>query len=229
MDKGRNINKLKACLVVLLMGASLCALPAQAYIVVNLDSQSGAYLHEGGTGWAVPFGAGDAVVDALLQVIWSEDADLGLALPGGAIAPDGSDTDIVLYSALTTSFGQVDEEPLDQGLQLDNTTGRSDTDFYNGYVYLRVFDTDSPVFGSGYVSGSQAGTGAAWGGLTQNPAFSSDYEQLDMAASGDAQADPNYPGVNHIPMNMTIVPEPGTFALFGVGLVTLVARRRRRR
>ena len=129
------------------LGAVACLLlavvpSAQAYIVVNVDSSSGAYLENGGTGWGFPtFTAGDAVVNSLIQVIWSMDAVMGEALPGGTIAADDGDTDVVLYEGTTTAFGMIDEEPTNAGIQLTNTTGEDNTTFLAGYVYLRVFNT----------------------------------------------------------------------------------------
>jgi hypothetical protein len=219
-----------------LVAAFICAAAfvgaANAFIVVNFNSVGG----------YVGFGQ-DALVANLInggltQVIWSGD-DVIDPLNMGTATPTGDD--VVLMSEdnagdpLTSSFylgafGQISAAD-GAGIRFsENNNPMDQATFLAGNIYLRVFDVANPTLNDHYVSGSQLGVSQIWGGLTGDTGgvvAPGDEEQIDISRSPDA-VDGEF-GAKYVALDMTIVPEPTTFALFGLGLATLAARRKFRK
>jgi hypothetical protein len=91
--------------------------------------------------------------------------------------------------------------------------------FESGWAYLVVFDDPAPSLGDHYVAGSKDGVGTAKKLTAQPQTPPVPGDEFDMSA---VAVD------NMVPTSIPIVPEPGTFALLGVGLLTLAVRKARR-
>ena len=65
--------------------------------------------------------------------------------------------------------------------------------------------------------------------LTDNPGTATDWEETDMTkpAAGIVQSTPF--GIGVVALDTQMVPEPATYALFGLGILTLAVGRRFRK
>jgi len=162
--------------------------------------------------------------NTLIQLIWSIDSIMDPAGSplAGSVDPVGDD---LLLDWNWTGSGNLNSEgvsnPLSAGLggvhgaNYENTDlpGNgdgltvSDAAFRSGSLYVRVFDATDPGVGDWYYQGGLVT------GFENDPAPSS-Y---------------SYVRISNSQVDTEVVPEPGTMALFGIGLVTLAVRRRKRK
>jgi len=209
--------QMKRCLGVLCVLAMVVSLsvPASAFIVVDWQTSEVVYQH----------GTTVAVLDgSLVQLIWSPDAAISDISSTGSATPVGGEyvLDTLGFGDYQTSDGTVYTGAAGQGyFGVQGTRyeddalsgdGVGDAAFLAGSVYLRVFDSAAPAVNSWYYEGALSSP------LFTDPSLPDDYNFLDLA-----------PSTSPYDLNTQLVPEPGTFALFGLGLVTMIARRRRMR
>ena len=207
------MRRIPVILMALVLVGFMCV-PASAFIKANWQTSQQMYLN--GTTTLVEDGS-------LVQLIWSPDAVISDIRMTGSSTPVGGEyvLDTLDYGDFRTSDGTIYPGASSgyftvQDTQYENDalsgSGISDVDFLAGSLYLRVFDSTSPGINSWYYEGALSSP------LFENPSNPDDFNSLNLA-----------PGTSPYELNQQLVPEPGTFALFGVGLVTMLARRRRTR
>ena len=156
-------------------------------------------------------------VNSLVQLVWS--ADSSVAIPTGTVpgaAEQYGDGDYVLFSKGTTALGGFTDTQMDASAvyQNSNVGGQN---ILNGYVYVLVFGSSSPIVGSYYgvsslafpLNNVEVGTPPP---LPNNIAVSSIGVIGPVANGGQG-------------FQVQAVPEPSTVALLLVG-IGLVAFRR---
>ncbi len=202
---------MKKGLIVAIVGMLLSSVVcSNAFITINWDSGA-QFLDTGGT---------PLVDGSVIQLIWSSDNIMD------AVASDGSATgnDVILLSAGTVSTfsagwisGHDDDafygsdETVPAGAYDASAVGTKAT-LASGWVYVRVFDAQPGSIGIGtwYYQGGLIGS------LTDSPGDPSGYNSTDAT------------GGSNTAMNMQVVPEPATMALFGLGMAVLGLRRRKK-
>ncbi len=198
--------------VAALVGAIIVGLAsnASAFIVVTWG-QTAPTMKLGEVAYSGLNGVDDG---GLVQLIWSSDDIID------PVDIDGSTTgnDQVLDSGVFSSPNAGSQgfflgHAADSYLFTDLIGVADNAALVAGSVYMRVFSVGSLAIG--------VGTDYLTGGFVA--------DLNDSPANADAYAKTDYTGGAPAALDMTIVPEPTTFALFGLGLATLVARRRRRR
>jgi len=137
---------------------------------------------------------------AIAQLIFSPDNINSSALAGGATS--GGET-ILSQITVTNNGGAFEEYAFFAG---PTVTGP----FMPGFVYGRVFANNAPVPGTFYYDGPVVAA-------------------QDLSALGS----PQVVGINRDPingnmLNLQVIPEPTTLALLGVGVGTILYRRRRK-
>ena len=187
----------------------LSSVSVLASISVDWFSYGTIYLNDGTT--PLPVGS-------IAQLIWSRDATISPYNPTDALVVD---TNEVLLAQVATAAG--DDFPIQLGtVQYDEETySISDTNFFaNGYVYVRVFDylqaNGTPTNGTWFVEAAVSGpiySQHAGGG---NPPATA----VDITGGSGYSISLN---------DQVVVPEPTTMAIMGIGLLTLVSRRFRRK
>jgi len=121
--------------------------------------------------------------------------------------------DYVLWSGTTPDAGGWNS-PAATGVLTDAAINNSAA-ISSGYVYVYVYQDSAPAVGDSYVRSSIYGP--PWG---NPPPTGTDSPNVIDLAPDDVSAP--ILGTYHV------VPEPGTMALFGLGMLTLAARRRRK-
>ncbi|NQT94495.1 MAG: PEP-CTERM sorting domain-containing protein [Lentisphaerae bacterium] len=237
---------MKKAIVLWLVVLLFAVVSAEAYITVEFDSLSGSYIQYGmlpSASWldtGIPAGS-------MFYVAWAGADNTIDSTAAGSHLTSGDDMICTLDAGQTTpaifytqptgaQYGQITVAP--SGVNIYAPNGESDFTGKTG-VYLRVFDSATPIAGDHYVSGSYNGTnttfGAPWdtkpGGdaqLTEPPGIANTYEQLDMTQSPDTVGGPG--GGSHIVLDSTIqaIPEPGTLGLLALGLAGVFAARKKR-
>ena len=137
---------------------------------------------------------------ALYQLIWS---------PVEPVTADISDLaghpgEVILFAGPTTTYGYANPSPLVEVF---------DAAANDGWVFMRIFESIAPVEGDLYYQSAPT--------APRLP----DYDPLVVTSSFDHQATP---GGAQMSAN-EIIPEPATLALWGLGLLTIVVRRKIRR
>lgn len=155
------------------------------------------------------------------QIWWSADAAYGNGgvideSTAGLTTGGQANGDYVLWHGDTDTDGGW-------FIQADNTGNRTDANVGNnvisdGYVYGYLYDSAAPVGGTPFMMTQIYGptTTGAWGNplaAQPPPPDVIDFAPQQGSIMGDS--------VNFV------VPEPGTMALFGLGMLTIAARRRR--
>jgi len=207
----------------LLLGA--CSISAMATpISINLI---------GGFGlWQDSFGSTPIPAGAYVQVWWSLDSSYGQSTAGEVGLAEASmvDTDFsasygdyVIWDGNTPDdAGFLNPEQLGTFTDLDvggNTVS-------SGHVYVYIYEDGTPNVGDQGImteiygpNGSTPGSTLNWADAGANPP--PDADSLPVSTS---ETDGVLGGSN----GFVVVPEPGTMALFGIGALTLAARRRRK-
>jgi len=209
----------QGCVAVVVMMLAVSA--ADAYIIIRWNSGPQPFIEFGTTATASEYLADPSMgVDSgsLVQLIWSsDDSYADMPLIGDA---DPSFNDYVIDAHVVSAAQGLYEGYIEDrgGVEYDYTSVPGLTDdgtFEAGYVYARVFDAETPTVGAHYWQSPHLG------GLQTDP-------NRDQPNSWDRLVWPT-DGSNPTPLDMTIVPEPGTLALFGLGLATIAMRRRLRK
>lgn len=184
----------------------MTGIPAKAHdIAFNAVATQGVF-----TETAAPLPSG-----SLYQFWWSIDAVLPIEIVVG----------MATFNTIGSAFGgdyllDVGATPTDYGFASLTFIGQfSDSDvggntISDGYVFGVVYNSTPGGVGEDDYYALSPIVGNSWGNAGTTPPPTPD--KVDFAPSS-----PNT-------MNAQVVPEPGTLALFGLGILTIVARRRRR-
>jgi hypothetical protein len=175
----------------------LLAGAVQADIGVRGRSDGGVYL-AGGT-WA---GGGWPTSGSLYQLIWSPVApvieDITLAQATG-----GKTGELILTSGATSSYGYATPSALVEVF---------DAAANDGWIIMRIYQDDTPDIGDLFYQSitPTAPTLPAYDPLVPTSVF-----DHSATTAGSPQA-----------TNGTVIPEPATLGLWGLGLLTILVRRR---
>ena len=177
---------------------------SEAFITISWDS-TGA--------WDATSASGAGLADgSVYQLIWSADNIMDL------VGSDGSATggDMVLATGGTVhdfGFGGFIRGHGADPFVFGDAGAVDNAALVAGYVYLRVFDAQAGgiAVGTDYWQGGMIG-----GSLTDSPGTPDAYDKTDPT------------GGAFVAMDMVVVPEPATMALFGLGLAVLGLRKRRK-
>lgn len=152
----------------------------------------------------------------MMQLIWSQTAGYSSATTavGG-----GLDVGFVELFSGTISVvdGLIPTGDIDGGVVYQSSVIGQPLN--TGYVYARVFNTDSPIIGSYYLNSTQIGPGLTEMSATPPPTP----DALDIG-TGSGAIDLGGYYVN--PLNIEVVPEPSVLAFLGLGGLALAVRRR---
>lgn len=183
----------------------VCAVSLAMVAAVNADigfqitNGSGVFLDGG------DFGSGPwPTAPAAFQVVWS------LNVPGApqfeldpSLANAG---EFIVGAGPSASYGYVGPTPLI--VVTPGDVGGNDPNA--GQLYMRIFDSAAPAIGSRYFQSNPIATS----GLPV-------YVPSDPGTQPNLDLNPNASQVNG-----TVIPEPATVALWGLGLVTILVRRK---
>ncbi len=202
---------MKMMKLMVVMGA-LCgtaSMASAASISLSLLTSQGLFMDAGLT-TLVPAGA-------YYQVYWSADSTYG----GNSILE--SDADLGVDGTTPASFGDyvifTGNTDIDGGLSSPVATGAlgnsavGGSTISSGFVYMYVYEDGSPDVGDSYVRSEVYGN--TWG--DPGAALPPPPDAIDVAATEPA-----------VMGSFFVTPEPGTMALFGIGILTMAARRRRK-
>jgi len=170
-----------------------------------------------------PFIADTSTSSYTLQLIWSSDMTYDMAYDDGVDFLTGSD-DVLLTTYNYTENGIADD--FDAFFVASPSSYQAP--FTGGYVYGRLFENATPTVGTRYFDGNmmllQNVDVSVPGPIPQSYELSRGeyihpvYDPVVMDAFGGTFGGTVQP-----------VPEPGTMALFALGVATLAASRRRRK
>jgi hypothetical protein len=186
----------------------------------------------GGFGlWEDSFGSTLMPAGGYVQVWWSADASYGQANPGevhlneaGLAQGEMSATygDYVLWSGVTPDDGGWSGSQ-SLGTYTDGNVGGNTIS--SGHVYIYAYNSPAPTVGTMGVMTVLYGPNAVgpgqkvWADMNADPPPLAD----DIPMSTD-----EFDGVLTGSNGFVVVPEPGTMALLGIGMLTIAARRRRK-
>jgi len=201
---------MKSKLLAAVAALGMAALTSQAGVNVNWYVGYGVYPQgaadttstTAGTGLLANNGSGQTI----LQLIWAgADNAIDLVNPGNSGSGYVSDDDVVWASIpVTSGAGGYDE-------WVFNATPPTyvNATFTAGFVYIRVFQDETPVGGEYYQDSSLLGLNNVGGDATQSQVL-----QLGTESNG-------------VSTETQIVPEPSAVMLAGLGALVLAIRRRR--
>jgi hypothetical protein len=189
----------------LAVAAVVCglAITAQANLLVAWQSTAGFYF---------PGAPGSGILSlgesAIAQLIFSTDSTADAADPNNAAGDYVSGNDTMLQEITITNTGGLYEDYAYFGAQnYDNT-------FQSGYVFARIFQDDTPAGGEWVFDTTPI--------VTQDLTPPASAQLIEM----------NTDTINGDPMQYQmsgVIPEPTSLALCGIGLLTLIVRKLRRR
>lgn len=146
---------------------------------------------------------------AILQLIYSPDANASAVDPGNVGGGYVTGGEIVLETrTITDGIGGYDSF----GFNSSIPPAYFNATFTAGFVYVRVFQDTTPAADEHYYN---SGTLALADRVSGEPTAQVLQINSDPNNNGDA-------------LNLTIVPEPATFAFLGIGGLLIAARRMRR-
>jgi hypothetical protein len=154
----------------------------------------------------------------IAQLIFSADAAAGRADPGNVVGQYVSGNDSVLQQITVSNTGGLYEDYAYFGSQ------NYDGVFQSGYVFCRVFEDNTPLVGEWVFDSVPV--------ETQDLAAPQPPQTIEMNAdliSGDPMT---YGPAETVAMGYkmgSVIPEPTSLALCGIGVLTLVVRKLRRR
>ena len=201
---------MKRLLPVVLIAISLVAGSASADVFFTWTASSGFYL--GAQGIIGPDGSGDSTI---AQLIWSatdsrDDAGIGgIALGDDQVVAQITVTEDGIVNGFFDDYAYFGLQTYEDGGALAN----------NGFVYARIFQDDVIDAGDWYF----ASMTIAASDLDSTPGQDNPQTlemNLDLTFGDSIDQSAGY--------SMQAVPEPGTLALFALGLTTLAVRRRRK-
>ena len=182
-----------------------CSVSALATISIEWGTMGTIYMNDGTT--ALPVGS-------IVQLIWSPDATISNPNAYDALIPDSTE---VLLKQTTLSSDGAFYDATTTYVELDYSIGDTNG-FVGGYVYTRVFD---------YLGSNGSPTNDTWFGNDASPTLISG-SQHSVPAANPAWIDITN-GDSFTLNDQVVVPEPTTMAIMGIGLLTLVSRRFRRK
>jgi len=158
---------------------------------------------------------------ALAQLIWSPDNIADAATDGALNYTSGND--VWLANTIITEDGIMNDgvtfDSFSYFSAVETSDGGANPD--SGYVYARIFQNAAPTAGNWYYVGSII---AASDLNSSDPLVTAQPYELNRDTLGGGDAIDGAFGAQVVP-----VPEPGTMALFAIGVATLAASRRRRK
>jgi hypothetical protein len=201
--------------VVLLFLMMALAVRSDAYCFVSWSMGYGLY-------WTVDpmtgfLGADNSGNQALAQLIWSSDNVADPVNLGDTHYVSGNDQWLADY-ALVADGDLYDGWGMFAAPNYDDNTPAGHA---NGYVYVRVFQDATPAASEYYYVGPVDSNQNKNSTATPTPDTAQPYQVNYNTTSGDA-----VDGVHA--STITAVPEPGTLALFGLGMLALGGRCLRR-
>ncbi len=206
----------KLSIAVLMLVA--CAKVVVADVYVSWQAVGGFYWNATPSVGILGSGTGNST---LAQLIWSSDNVAGSANAGTTHYVTGND--VWLADLLITEDGiNNDGTTFDSYAWFPSeATTDSGVNPSSGYVYARIFQDNSVDGNDWYYTGNVI---AASNLDSSNPLVTPQPYQLNRGGiNGDAIDDATF-GAQVVP-----VPEPGTMAMFALGIATLAASRRRRK
>ena len=178
----------------------LCLLAGAVQADIGVRGRSGGGVYDASGDW----GAGPwPAAGSLYQLIWSPVAPVVTDLLEAEVA-SGKIGELILASGATTSYGYAAPSPLVEVF---------DPAANNGWVFMRIYMADGALGDSFYQSQPTA------------PVLP-EYDPLVVTSSFDHQATPAGPEATN---GQVVIPEPATLGLWGLGLLTIVVRRKIRR
>lgn len=209
--------KIRTTVLAIALTLSLGATVANANLFVNWAAGSGFYYDNGD-----PLLHPDDRPMVLAQLIWTPTATPNSAMADVDDYVSGGDVWLADYWITYAGNGEWGE--------FLNAPNVSSSEVSGGYIYARVFTSDSPTEGTWYYRGPTIANANIDSSITPTPTPQSYDVNRDWdPIGGDGAGLGDIVDAGPYAFQVVPVPEPGTIALLALGAVTLAASRRRRK
>ena len=201
---------MKSKLIAVLGVAAIALTLGVAQADIGFTVESGGVYGAGGSFAAGPYPA----AGYLYQVIWSPVAPASTDLAPALANPGESILREMNMNAPANGYGYV--QTIDLGTIVVAPADIAGADPKAGFVYTRLFMDAAPVIGSTFQQGPAV-----------SPALWPDYVPTDPSSRQAYNSTGNAPGDGlGAEANGVVIPEPATLGLLGLGLATILVRRR---
>lgn len=195
---------MKRCILVVAL-ISLMAVSANAGLYIAWQAAYGFHLN--GNEAQGLLGPASSGLSTIVQLIFSTDVTADIVDPNNAAGHYVSGNDTWLAEiTITEGVGGIDEWAYFSAQSYEGA-------YSAGYFFGRIFQDTTPALGEYYYNGSVT--------LAED-------RTVPPAAPQLCELNTIFTGAGNN-VNIEIIPEPGTLALFGIGLLTIAAGRARRR